>query len=487
MRLVAGLAIWLLGGLISMDAIQSQELMDMHLWARTLEAEGDPVLIRLNGQSRLFSGELRLLAQRLRWAPDADLLSADGQVELAAPAWELRAESLEFRPALAYLTARQLHLNYRDLQLQAARAEMSAEVWQLHEVEVRLRDSPLVLQAHEVRILPGRLQENLLLEGITLPGLPWRWPALTLSLPELAPEQAEIRAPASVFQPELGLAAGGLRAGFSSELWRDQQQRFYGRFSFEPQLGPLAELAHEWRPDNDWLLHSQLGLGNNGLQARAEALWQTPLGLWLRGRGRWQQPDSFLAEFWLPPLAITPVPASDLEFWLASEWLSWPQWPALRTRVLAGARWPQQQAGLTWLAQLPLWQTESQLLEASSLINGFYLADSSGFVGTAGTRLLFQQTLLDNLTLGGSLEQYMSSLTASGFTQPERLSPWLSVFALWQPWPDLGLGCETAISLTSGRLVLADALVSWRLRPFYVHLLMQGIPPGLQLQTRFEL
>jgi hypothetical protein len=459
----------------------------LHLWAQELDASGDPLLIQLRGQSRLFAGDLRLLADQIRWAPDADLVQADGHVDLAAPDWQLLAETLEFHPAQAYLHAQNLSLQHRGLTLKATSADMTAEVWRLNDVEIRLEGSLLVLQAAHLRILPGRSQENLLLEEAGIPGLPLTWPVLTLSLPELGDRSTELRAPISAFQPELGLVAGGLRLGFSSQLWQDASQRLYGRLVADPVFGPLAEFSHEWRPDPGWLLHSQLGFGSSGLQARAEALWQTPLGPWLRGRARLQQSDSFLSEFWLPPLKPVLTPVSGLEIWSASEWLDW---QSLRFRILAGARWPQQQAGLTGLAMLPIWQQDAHLLEASLLLNGLAGSGplaSAPFNGTAGGRLLYQWQANDSLTLGTYFEQYLSSLPSGSFLQPDRLSPWLAGVAFWRPHENLGIALELALSLTSGHIALADALISWHIRPFYIHLLLQGVPTGLQLQTRFEL
>ncbi|PKL76353.1 MAG: hypothetical protein CVV27_10710 [Candidatus Melainabacteria bacterium HGW-Melainabacteria-1] len=465
------------------------DLSQLFLHADQLTFDGDPLLLRLSGNSRVFGDDWRLLAQELSWAPDADWLHARGRVELAAPAWLLQAESLAFRPAVGYIQAEGLQLKYQGLLIQAARAEMTPEAWLLQDVELRLADSPLVLRAARLRLLPRRSRENLMLEAISLPGLPWAWPVLTLSLPELAPETAEVRSPLSLFQPEFAVLPGGLRAGLAGELWLSSEQRWLGRLLSDPLNGPLAELSHEWRPQPGFLLHSQLGLGPAGLQARVESLWQTPLGPWLRGRARWQQVDSFWGEFWLPPLQPVIQFSSGLEFWGASDWLDW---GPLRTRLLAGARWPQQQIGATWLGQWPLWQEQTRLLEASWLFNtlageGLAAGSLSGLAPTAGGRLLFQQTLAENLTVGGYLEQYLSALPASTFLHPERLSPWLSGFVFWQALPDLGFGLEVALSLNSGRPVLADALVSWRLRPFYLHLLLQGIPAGIQLQTRFEL
>lgn len=459
---------------------------DIHLWAQELTAEGEPLLLRLQGSSRLFAGDLRLLAEHILWAPEPGLIQARGKIHLAAPEWELSASSLELRTQQGYLEALELELLHRGLILRAAKAEMTEDVWQFTDVEVRLSDSPLVLKAARLRLLPGVSHENLVLEDVGIPELPLRWPVLTLSLPELGPKTAELRAPVSAFQPELGLVSGGLRVGLSSQLWNDEQQRLYGRLLYDPLLGPLAEVSHEWRPETGLLLHSQLGLSSNGVQARAEALWQTPLNLWLRGRARWQQPDSFLSEFWLPPLnpLVTGLtPTSGLELWLASEWLSW---GPLRGRLLAGSRWPQQQAGVTALGQMTLYEAPAQRLEASLLLNSV-LNTQTPSAGTAGARLLYQWQAADNLTLGTYLEQYVSGLPAGSFLQPERLNPWLAAYTLWQPREDLGFGLETALSLSTGRWALADALVTWRIRPFYLHLLLQGIPMGVQFQTRFEL
>lgn len=458
-------------------------LPSLHLYAQELEASGTPLILSLQGDGRLFWGELRLLAQDILWAPDPGLIQARGQIHLAAPEWELSAEQLELRPNQGYLQAQNLQLNYRGLVLKASRAEMTGSVWQFYQVEVSLSESPLVLQAARLRILPGVSHENLMLEEVGLPQVPLRLPVLTLSLPEISPRTAEVRAPVSAFQPEVGLTAGGLRLGLSSQLWNDEQQRLYGRLAYDPLLGPLAEFSHEWRPQPSWLLHSQLGISQQGLQARAEALWQTPVNLWLRGRARLQQPDSFLSEFWLPPLNPIITPVSGLELWTASEWLSW---GPLRTRVLAGARTPQQQAGITGLGQLTLYADDHQRLEGSVLLNGLLSAFTPS-AGTAGARLLYQHRLSDNLTLGTYLEQYVSGLPSGSFLQPERLNPWLAAYTLWQPREDLGFGLEAALSLTTGRLALADALISWRIRPFYLHLLLQGVPIGVQLQTRFEL
>lgn len=465
----------------------------MHLWAAELEAAGDPVILQLRGAGRIFAGDLRLLAESLSWAPEAGLMTASGAVELAAPSWELKAAWLELWTRLGLVRARDLELRHRGLWLKAASAELSREVWLLHGVELRLDDSPLLLQAAEVRLIPAAHEANLVLEQVSLPGLPGAWPVLSLNLPGLITDSTELRPPLSVFQPELGLVAGGLRAGFSSELWRSDEQRLYGRLLADPQYGPLAEFSHEWRPGPDWLLHTQLGAGSAGFQGRAEGLWQTPLGPWLRGRARWQQPDSFVSEFWLPPLQPILSPASGFELWAASDWLE--PLPQLRTRLLAGARWPQQQAGLTALAQLPLWQAEAWSLEGSLLLNGLtglpvradQGIDPMSFDATAGARLLGRYDIDPQWSVGGYLEQYLSTLPAGGFLQPERLSPWLAGFAFWRLNEDFGIGLEAALSLSSGRPVLADALISWRLRPFYVHLLLQGLPAGVQLQTRFEL
>lgn len=453
----------------------------VHLWARQLDAQGDPLLIRLTGEARLFGDSLRLLAERLSWAPEADWLEASGRVELAAPGWELRAERLEGRPGQGWFDAEDVELHYEHWLLNAAHAEFSRGVWRLHDVVIRQQDSPLQIQAASLRLLPDSGRENLLLEEIQLPGLPWRWPALTLNLPQLLANPSEVRSPTSLFQPEAGIGNGGLYLGLRSELWRDPRNRLYGRLGADPLLGPVAELSHEWRPAPEWLLHSDLAWGRQGLQAQSEALWQSPVGLWLRGRARWQRPDSFFNEFWLPPLQPNAQTTSDLEAWLASDWLSW---GPLRTRWLAGGRWPQTQAGLTGLTEVTLWESPLDTLEISLLANGLALPAP---VGTLGGRLLYQRQLGDQLTLGTYLEQYVSGLGAASFWQPERLSPWLSAYVLWQPLPDLGLGFESGLSLSSGRPVLANGLVSWRLRPFYFHLLLQALPASIQLQTRFEL
>ena len=84
------------------------------------------------------------------------------------------------------------------------------------------------------------------------------------------------------------------------------------------------------------------------------------------------------------------------------------------------------------------------------------------------------------------LEQYLSSWSAGRFLQSDRLTPWLGGFVRWTPQPDLALALESALSLSTGQVVLADALLTWRIKPIYLNLMLRGIPVGLQLQLQVD-
>ncbi|MGV3525877.1 MAG: hypothetical protein ACO1RX_16760 [Candidatus Sericytochromatia bacterium] len=497
-----GLSVTLLWG-ASVAAQTSPSSETLHLSADSLVGSAEPRRFEARGGVRLFLGPWRLLAGRLLWLPDTQLALARGGVALQGQGWELQAEAVDLQVDTGFVQAAQAELQGRGWTAQARQAELSQDVWRLHDVRLTRADLPLSLAVTELQFFPA--SGELVLIGLGLSQGP-RLPLLQLRLPELATDTPELRPPISLFQPELALVSGGLSLGASSQLWQSETQRLYARLLSDPLRGFSAQLAHEWRPQDDLLLNTQLGLAQPGarnwadaalpvgeasaitgaplLTARLDGLWRSPWGIWLRPELSWQHNDDFWNRFWLPPLRQGAVPSSGAALWLASERNSW---AAGEWRVVAGGRLPQQQAGLSLMGHGVLWADAQQALELHGLANALWTGlDRPSPQGTLGLRLLERWFASDKLELSGYLEHYLSSLSPSSFVEPERLSPRVGGYALWRLHPQLALGLESALSLRTGQLVQANVLLSTQWGPLYLHGLVQAFPVGVQLQTRFE-
>jgi len=476
MRHIASLCCLLL---LHVDARAAAEEKTLHIWGEHLSL--DTQSFQSQGPIRIFWQDQRLLADQVFWQRQQALILASGNVNLSSADWSLNASQIRWQPVQNYLQAQAVTLRYRQLEIQAQALEMLPEFWQWQDAQVKL-GKHWQLHADQVTLLPGQSEQNLLLEGLHLPGLPWRWPSLTLSLPELSNRPIEVRPPFSILQPELGWTGEGLAWGVSSLLWQNETQRLYSRLLSDPVSSWRSELAYEWRPVQQHLLNLQLNANPSSLQAQIEHLWHSPWSLWLRSRARWQQPSTFWSEFWLPDLQAQALLSSGLELWLASDWQNWEH---IRYRYLVGGRWPQNEAGGTLVADTPLWQwAEGHELWSSLNLNLLY---SQQWYGTAGLRLLERWLPIPEIETSAYLEQYISHLPAEVFLSPHRLSPWLGTYVLWHLNSELALALDTAISLQAMEPVRADLLLSWHWEPVYVHTLLRAIPLGLQFQIRFEL
>lgn len=476
---------WGLSLLLGGPAVQAQTegTSELHLSAEQLSTEPD--LIWAQGQVRAFWAQDYLLAGSLVWSPQRHFLTAQGAVELGTPAWKLRADRLDLDTERTFIWGQRAQLDYRDLQLAAGEVRLQSQFWQFFDVRLRLPDTPWQLHVDQVQILPGQAYENLILEGVALPVPGWKWPRLVLTLPGLTPDRTEIRPPLNLLQPELAWQGQNLVWGFSSQLWNSETQRLYWRLRSDPDTAWFSEISHEWRPDPDWLVNTQVQLQPQAVRGSVESLWHSPWGPWLRAQARWLEPDDFARSFWLPQPAAVPERRSDLDFWLTSPWQNW---QSLSFRYLLGARWPQTEAGFSLLGQWPFAHWGRQTFWVSTLLNLQVSGEAEpALQSTDALRLLDQWQILPELELGGYLEQYLSTHPAAYFLSPERLSPWLGSYLLWQARSDLGLGLELSLNPFSGHLTRADALLTWKVRPFYLHLLLQGIPTGVQVNVNFSL
>lgn len=456
----------------------------LHFWGESLELEAQTGRLEGN-QARLFWGDYQLLANEIVWDAQSQRYLARGEVTFRSAIAEVKAETLQLLLAQGHLLAQNAELRYLDqFQAQASSLWLSEDVWRLEQVQLRLRDSPLQLQASTLRLLPQSAMQLLQLEDLQLVG-PEGWPGPTIPYLEWPlksePAVAEIRNPVQQFQPQLGWQNGQLQLGLNAKIWQNEQQRLYLQTGSSPQ-GFQGVLSHEWRPQPETVINTQLGLLNQSLQGHLEVLSPTLLPLWLAGALRWQEWDRFAQQFWLPEQVSSFRPVSSAELLASSDYSYWGD---LQYRYVLGARWSptSAQAGASLLGNLPLFQGAGQDLWGSVLVNGFY---EQGPQGTLGLRLLDRWQFSSEWQAGLYLEQYLSTWSAERFLQSTRLTPWLGGFVRWLPHPDLALVFETALSVSSGQLVLADALLSWRVKPIYLNLMLRGIPTGLQLQLQVE-
>jgi len=136
---------------------------------------------------------------------------------------------------------------------------------------------------------------------------------------------------------------------------------------------------------------------------------------------------------------------------------------------------------------MPIWSfSENDNLWLSIFANAI---TGSQAQQTFGGRILEQWLLLPELTWGGYLEQYVSSHTGDYFLNPERLQPWLGTYALWQVNRDLGLGLELALSPLTQTMTRADLMLTWKLSPIYLNILLRSIPTAslnLGIQFNFD-
>lgn len=467
-------------GISGVPGVLGQRSKQVYLQTENLSVSED--LWQATQGVRLFWGDYYLLSDQILWSPTTQFFAATGQVELGAPKWQLRAEHLSLNPEQMFLQARQVYVRFQGLQLEAEALRLQPELWQFSQVALSLNEGFWQIKADRAILRPEQSYENLILEGVHLPIFGWKWPLLTLTLPGLTPDRVEIRPPLSLLQPELAWQGERIVWGLSSQLWQTEQQRLLTRLRSDPLQTWHNEWIYEWRPSSDYLLSSRLELNPTGARGRVENLWKTPLGFWLRAEAQWQDGDSFYNAFWLPEARPNLQYSSSMNLWLAS---NWQEYLGLSYRYVAGARWPQQEIGGSILGRMPLWHFgEDHLLWISGLANTIVGTQRQQ---TAGLRLLDQWQVAPDLELGVYLEHYLSSLSPDYFLSLQRLNPWLGSYAIWQINQDLGLGMELAVSPLKATLTQADFMLTWKLSPVYLNLLIRGIPVGVRLGLQFSL
>ncbi len=457
----------------------------LHFWGEQLELDAQGGRLEGQRQARLFWGDYQLLANQIVWDTSSQRYLARGEVTFRSAVAEVKAEAMELLLAQGQLIAKDAELNYLgQIQARAASLWLSEEVWHLEQVHLQLSDSPLQVQVRHLRLLPQTTEQILLLEDLQVLSMGLFSPTIAYLEWPLRPQAAvaEIRNPIEQFQPQLGWQNGQLQVGLNAQIWQDAQQRLYLQTG-SSLLGWQGVLSHEWRPQPDTLINTQLGLLGQNMQGHLQALYKTPFPIWLEGGLRWQEPDRFAQNFWLPELVQSQVGVSALDLLASSEYSYWGD---LQYRYLLGGRWSPDvgtQAGLSLLGNLPLFQGWGQELWGSLLANGFY---EQGLQATAGVRILDRWQISSQWQSGVYLEQYLSSWPAERFLQSGRLTPWLGAFVRWQAHEDLALVFESALSLSTGQPVLADALLTWQVKPFYLNLMLRGFPLGAQVQVQLD-
>ena len=473
------------------------------------QAQSDPQLnqIEMQGQVQLFLGNYRILAEHLHWDKATQTLNASGEVELASPEWELWAERLQMDLQGQTLKAEQGKLSYQGLALRFEKAELNAFNWLLSGVHLIVPGIPGEIEAKQVLLYPELSHENLQLtqpRWNLLPfSLPLSLPALNLSLPlgDPPPELAsELRSQTGWFSPSLNLLAGGLALSSSTRLYQDASQRLYAKLDYHPVQGPLAGLSHEWRPESlKGVLNSEilaqnlpqnLSAGQNALPLRGHLEWQGGIfgknllraGLFL------QEPSGFFSRLMLPPLKNSLEPlAWHSEALFLSDWLSLslPGLPGVRLRSLWGARatgsnW--HGAGSLQAVSRPWIPLPGLGFQASGVLNG--LIGESGQALTGGLRLLAEWEATPDWIVGAYGEQYLSGLPVGSFAQESWLLPRSGVYTIWKILPELALGGRVEWVLPAQGLSAAETMLSWQQGIWVLNLLVQGIPPGMQVQVQ---
>lgn len=469
------------------------------------QAQSDPQLnqIDLQGQVQLFLGNYRILAEQLHWDKATQTVNASGQIELASPEWELWAEHVQMDLHSQTLRAEQGRLAYLGLELKFEKAELNAFNWLFSGVQLKIPGIPGEIEAKQMLLYPELQTENLQLSQARWSLFPFYLPTLNLSLPlgDPPPELAsELRSQTGWFSPSLNLLAGGLALGSTTRLYQDASQRLYARLDYHPVQGALAGLSHEWRPESlKGVLNSEIlaqnlpqnvSEGQNPLPLRGHLEWQGGLfgknllraGLFL------QEPSSFFSRLMLPPLKNSPEPLDwHSEALFLSDWLSLslPGLPGLRLRSLWGARvtgsnW--HGAGSLQAMSRPWIPLPGLGFQASGVLNG--LIGESGQALTGGLRLLAEWEATPNWILGAYGEQYLSGLPVGSFAQESWLLPRSGVYTIWKILPEWAIGGRVEWVLPAQGLSAAETLLSWQQGIWVLNLLVQGIPPGLQVQVQ---
>lgn len=469
------------------------------------QAQSDPQLnqIDLQGQVQLFLGNYRILAERLHWDKATQTLNASGQIELASPEWELWAERLHMDLRGQTLRAEQGRLSYLGLELTFEKAELNAFNWLFSGVKITIPGIPGEIEAKQMLLYPELPSENLQLTHARWRLLPFSLPTLNLSLPlgDPPPELAsELRSQTGWFSPSLNLLEGGVALGSTTRLYQDPSQRLYARLDYHPVQGPLAGLSHEWRPESlNGVLNSEIlaqklpqnvSAGNPPLPLRGHLEWQGGLfgknllraGLFL------QEPSGFFGRLMLPPLKNSLEPLDwHSEALFLSDWLSLslPGLPGLRLRSLWGARVTASNwhgAGSLQAVSRPWIPLPGLGFQASGVLNG--LIGESGQALTGGLRLLAEWEATPHWILGAYGEQYLSGLPVGSFAQESWLLPRSGLYTIWKILPELALGGRVEWVLPAQGLSAAETMLSWQQGIWVLNLLVQGIPPGLQVQVQ---
>lgn len=470
-------------------------------------AQSDPQLtqLELQGAVQVFLGDYRILAEQLHWDRASQTLQAQGQVECVSPQWELTARQLRLDFKQQTLSAQAGQLQYLGLALKFEAAEITAYNWQFKGVQFSAPGVPGQIEAQTLVIYPELSHENIQFSQARWSALPWLLPSLNLSLPlgDPPPEQAsELRSQTGWFSPSLNLVEGGLALGSTLRLHQDASQRLYARLDYHPVQGPLAGLSHEWRPENQQgVLNSEIlfqnlpptasansGLPNTAGPLRGHLEWQG--ALWgknyLRAGLFRNAPSAFFSRLLLPPLktSLTPLEWHSEALFL-SDWLSL---PGLRLRGLAGARVTDAHwhgAGSLQAISQPWIPLPGLGFQASGLLNG--LIGESGQALTGAVRLLGEWEAQPNWLWGAYGEQYLSGLPGEVFAQSSWLMPRSGIYSIWKIAPDLALGGRVEWLLPAQGLSAAETLLSYRQGLWVLNLLLQGIPPGLQVQLQTAL
>ena len=142
----------------------------MHFWGETLELDAQSG--RLEGdQARLFWGDYQLLANQIIWDAEAQRYLARGQVTFRSAVAEVKAETLQLLLAEGVVIAEHAELHYLGkLSARAVSLWLSEDLWLLEQVNLRLNDSPLQLQADKLRLLPRSREQLVQLENLRIAG-----------------------------------------------------------------------------------------------------------------------------------------------------------------------------------------------------------------------------------------------------------------------------------------------------------------------------
>lgn len=478
------------------------------------QAQTDPQLnqLELQGQVQLFLGNYRILAEALHWDKTAQMLHASNQVEVASPEWELSARQVQMDLQGQTLRAEQGKLQYQGLELAFDIAELNAFNWLLRGVRLKVPGIPGEIQAEEVLLYPELVHENLQLLRPRWSLLPFSLPALNLSLPLGTPPSelaSELRSQTGWFSPSLNLLEGGIALGSTTRLYQDASQRLYARLDYHPVQGPLAGLSHEWRPESlNGVLNSEILAQAPPQNISTATSNNLPLQLPLRGHLEWQggvwgknllragvfvqEPSAFFSRLMLPPPKNSLQPlAWHSEALFLSDWLSL---PGFRLRSLWGARLSNanNRASPTWYGAGSLqaisrpWVPLPGLgFQASGVLTG--LIGEGGQALTGGVRLLGEWEVWPNQPdwiLGAYGEQYLSGLPSGFFAQESWLLPRSGIYSVWKLSPELALGGRLEWVLPAQGLSAAETMLSFRQGVWILNLLVQGIPPGLQVQVQ---